>query len=485
MLEQVSSRHWHTATVATVVAALAATTWTVHRHTGDPVLIAYWWLGTLVITGCLVAFVVGRRYTARQPATGRVLCIVPAYNEDAAALQACVAALTAQTVPVDIVVIDDGSKNPVIPPSWTHVRYMRQPNTGKRGAQVTVLRREPRGTYDYILTVDSDSAPYPDAVEHLLRAMSDPRIQAATGMIYIRNYRDSLVARAADIDIGTSCVMMRASRSMLGALETTSGALALYRADLLYDHLDAYAVECGTGDDRWLALRALERGQVVAVAEAGVETDMPATLQGTYRQRLRWARSWWWMLPYVFRNLGPKQLISPIYGMTQLVVAPLVMGAAAWGTFVNANRYTAHLGALSVYAAAYVVVRFGLSACYLIGRPNMTGRQKWLSFLVGTPAAVLLNVLWLTPIRYWALFKLRDNRWRTRTAAPASAGAVSLEQSEVREAQTVLLVGAVDEIRARSEEVTVRIPAQPTVRNIRSHRARHRAGARKTSTRSR
>ena len=44
-------------------------------------------------------------------------------------------------------------------------------------------------------------------------------------MIYIRNYRTNWVTLAADIDIGTSCVMMRASRSMLGALETTSGAL--------------------------------------------------------------------------------------------------------------------------------------------------------------------------------------------------------------------------------------------------------------------
>ncbi|MEU1006766.1 hypothetical protein, partial [Streptomyces tibetensis] len=29
-------------------------------------------------------------------------------------------------------------------------------------------------------------------------------------------------------------------------------------------------------------------------------TDMPTTLAKTYRQRLRWARSWWWMLPFVY-----------------------------------------------------------------------------------------------------------------------------------------------------------------------------------------
>ncbi|MFC9614390.1 hypothetical protein [Streptomyces sp. NPDC056938] len=103
------------------------------------------------------------------------------------------------------------------------------------------------------------------------------------------------------------------------------GALVLDRAELLYDHLDAYEVECGTGDVRWLALRALMRGEVVAVNEAGVVTDMPTTLKRTYRQRLRWARSWWWMLPFVYSRLSLKQLISPTLGLLQLVITPVML----------------------------------------------------------------------------------------------------------------------------------------------------------------
>jgi len=289
----------HLAVIAVVIVALEAVTFVVQRQTDDPVLIGYWLFGTLVIVFCLVAFHFGRRHLDRPPAPGRVLCIIPAYNEDPDNLVGCVRSILEQTIPVDIEVIDDGSGVPVLPFEHPRVTWRRQPNTGKRGAQVEVLKAHGRkvagrwlsNTYQFVLTVDSDSRPAPDALEHLLRAMSNPAIQAATGMIYIGNFEDSLVARAADIDIGTSCVMMRASRSILGCLETTSGALALYRAELLYDHLDAYAVECGTGDDRWLALRALERGQVVGVAEALVETEMPTNLQGTYKQRLRWGRS--------------------------------------------------------------------------------------------------------------------------------------------------------------------------------------------------
>jgi len=403
--------------VGLVLAVLAAVTVVVHHQTDDVVMIAYWYFGMTVVSACMVAFVVGRRYKKNPVPPGRILCIVPAYNEDPEGLGKTVAALLAQTVPVDIVVIDDGSQIPVVP-SVEHERVLwrRQENTGKRGAQVAVLKDFDRSDYQFILTVDSDSTPYPDACEQLLRAMHNPKVQAATGMIYIRNYRESWVSLAADLDIGSSCVMMRASRSMVGALETTSGALALYRSKLLYDHLDAYAVECGTGDDRWLTLRALRRGQVVAVAEAIVETDMPTTLKGTYKQRLRWARSWWWMLPYVGKHLGLRQCISPLYGVIQLLVAPMMVVYILLATLeTRGARYTQHGGsALLAYFVAYIVVRYALSALYLMGRPNVPFVQKCWLFVVGTPAAVLLNVFLLTPTRYVALAKLFDNRWQTR-----------------------------------------------------------------------
>ena len=406
----------HALVTAVVLGVLAAATTVVNAQANDVVLIAYWYLGAGVIAVCLIAYVIGRRYTRNAPAEGSVLCIVPAYNEDPEGLHKTVVALLGQTVPVDIVVIDDGSQIPVAP-SIAHPRisWMRQANTGKRGAQVAVLKEFDRTDYDFVLTVDSDSEPHPDACEQLLKAMRDPKIQAATGMIYIRNHDESWVSLAADIDIGTSCVMMRASRSLLGALETTSGALALYRSSLLYDHLAGYAVECGTGDDRWLALRALRRGEVVAVAEAIVETDMPTTLRGTYKQRLRWSRSWWWMLPYVVKYLGPKQLLSPLYGVTQLLVTPIMVAYVAGGVLWSSGaRYESQGQMLLVYLAAYVVVRYGLAALYLIGRPNVSVRRKLVLFLVGTPAAVLMNVLLLVPTRYVALGKLFDNRWQTR-----------------------------------------------------------------------
>jgi cellulose synthase/poly-beta-1,6-N-acetylglucosamine synthase-like glycosyltransferase len=403
----------------------------------DTVLISYWIFGAAIIGICLLAFVRGRKFVNFPVARGRTIAIIPAYNEPQDKLHACVRSLLAQTVPLDkIIVMDDGSAEPVVPFYAPNVEWIRQANTGKRGAQVAALRLFRPDEFQFVMTVDSDSTPYPDALEHLLRAMSCRRVQAATGWIYVRNYRESLVARAADIDIGGSCVMMRASRSMLGAIETTSGALSLYRSEILYDNIEEYAVECGTGDDRWLTLRALLRGEVVGVYEAGVETDMPTTMRGTFRQRLRWARSWWWMLPFAYARLSWKQLLSPTIGLVEWAITPMLMvwGIVLW--IVGLRIRLAHPEVAVAFIGAFAVVRLALSVLYLSGRPGMSRRQKLVSLFVGTPAAVLLNLLVLMPSRYYALTRLQDRSWQTRQikAKPVELKPVELKPVEVEPA---------------------------------------------------
>jgi hypothetical protein len=78
-------------------------------------------------------------------------------------------------------------------------------------------------------------------------------------------------------------------------------------------------------------------------------------------------------------------------------------------------------------------VRFGLTPLYLIGRPNVSTRRKWVLFLLGTPAAILLNLVLLVPTRYVALTKLFDNRWQTRDLSPAQISRYR-ETASLREA---------------------------------------------------
>ncbi len=398
----------------TVTALIAA------QLTRDPVLAFYWIFNAVMISVCLVAFLNARRFSNFPVARGRTIAIIPSYNEPQHKLEACVRSLLGQTVEIDaIVVVDDGSAQPVEPFYDPRVLWIRQDNRGKRAAHATALRQFDPDDVQFVLTVDSDSTPYPDALEHMMRAMSRRKVQGVTGWLHVRNYDDSLIARAADINIGTSCVMSRASRSMLGALETTSGALSLYRSAILYDNLADYEVQCGTGDDRWLTMRALLRGDVVGVNQALVQTDMPATLLGTFRQRLRWSRSWWWMLPFAYSRLGWRALVSPTIGLIQLLAAPaiLIWGFVSLGLGFRSDL--AHPRAALLFVAAYLTVKYAVAALYLVGRPDMPIRQKLLSLLVAAPVAMLLSMLLLTPIRFYSLARLRDNRWYNRQQAEA------------------------------------------------------------------
>ena len=133
MTVPLASARW--VVVAVVTAALIGTTVVVFNRTDDVVLLSYWSFGMSVIVACLVSFVRGRRYLHLPPAEGRVLAIIPAYNESDEALHTTVRSLLRQTrAPDAIYVIDDGSAVPVTPFEDDRAVWMRQDNTGKRGS---------------------------------------------------------------------------------------------------------------------------------------------------------------------------------------------------------------------------------------------------------------------------------------------------------------------------------------------------------------
>lgn len=395
------------------------------RYVHQPFFRVLWYTTAAIVVAALCAHAVGRRHLHRPVAAGRVLAVVAAFNEPAANLYACVESLLGQTVPLDVVVVDDGSAAPV-PGRWKdQVRWIYQPNAGKAGAQCSALRMFGPGEYDFVLTVDSDSVLYPDAVEHLLRAMSHPDVVAATGWLFVRNHTASLVTMAADIEIGISCVTGRASRSLIGVLESTSGALALYRGSLVYDHLDEYAANPrSVDDDRWLTTRALRRGQVVAVNEAVVVTDMPDTLAGLWRQRVRWSRSWLLSLPFALRHLSFTARVFPLLGLFELMAAPAVVVYAfttfAWPLVLGVQGPVSGFQ-LAVYLGALVTARYCQAALYLLERSPRSRSAKLHAWVFGTLGEMAISFVLLPLARYWAIVRGGRVVWGNRGEPGADA----------------------------------------------------------------
>jgi hyaluronan synthase len=409
--------------VALAVAVYATTYHLVLGHRATPAMTALYLFDAGLVTYYLLAVGWARRFTDRAPARGRLVCLVPAFEEEPELLHAALdALLRGSVVPDEIHVMDDGSvQNDVVRFRHKRITWHRQANAGKRYAQANILRQLRRDDWDFILTVDGDSVPDRRAVERLLQAMTDPKIMAATGLILTRNWSKNLLTRISDLNIGTSCLMIRTSRSVLGAVETTSGALAMYRAEVVFDNLADYVASGTNGDDRRLTMYALMRGDVVVVNDAHVHSAMPETVRGLYRQRLRWGKSAWQAMPFTAINMRPKLLIFPSLAAFQWLLLPMLV---VYMLVSLATSHGTHLRQLGLALAAYMVVRYAETGMYLIDRPGMPWFTRLWTWLLLTPAEMAVKAGVIYPAKYYSAFKLRDRGWVSRgnphsgTAAP-------------------------------------------------------------------
>lgn len=409
-----------------VAAVLAATTWSLLYHfvwskQSFGVALVFYCAITGVLIFSLGAAIRGRSFQHYPATDARIIAIVPTYNEPLKDLYATVRALTELTHPPQaIYVVDDGSKTPVVPFDHPLVTWYRQDNAGKREAQAYVLRRVDPDSYDMVLTVDSDSVLHKMALWHCRKAMSDPKVQACTGLTLVRNRLDNWLTRIIDVEIVTWCLVTRMARSQLGAVAPTSGILAVYRKELILDNLDDYISSGTAGDDRRLTHYALQRGQVVAVNEALVYSAMPTELGELWTQRVRWFKSYWKYVGYELVHFGGAPLFFRLYGMVLTGVAPLLY---AWVFF--ALPY--HKGEYFVFLQGFgywVIMTYAQTGMYVALRPEMKIGQKFIAWLFLTPLVSLLNLLLIKPAMYWAMTQARTTNWGTRKAPADKPGIV-------------------------------------------------------------
>jgi glycosyltransferase involved in cell wall biosynthesis len=363
----------------------------------------------------------GRSFGHLPVAEGRVVALLPTYNEDPRTLHACIASLLAGTrVPDVIHVVDDGSVVPA--PEFVHPRVVwhRTVNQGKRAAQVHGLDREPAA--DFVLTVDSDSIVDVRALEEMLRPMSDPQVQAATGTCLVRNRTQNLLTRLTDLEFVGGNFVMRRARSALGAVAPTSGPLAIYRAEIVRDNRDDYLASGTYGDDRRLTHYSLLRGKVVLCENAIVEMEMPTTLPTIFRQRVRWSKGYVKYLPWELGHLSGPALFLRMLNTALIGCMPFVLVAAFVIAPVTQHKF------YWLAWAYWCTLLYAQTLPYAVGRPMMTATARWSTWLIATPFLIALQFVVLRPALYVAVLQVRNDDWVTRDAP---ADTPSTWQSEI------------------------------------------------------
>ena len=370
------------------------------------VAVAFYLVAAGVLVWLLVLACRSEPWRQLEPATGRIVAVVPAYNEDPSGLRACLDALLTGSVVPDVVhVVDDGSDPPLEPYRHGLVVWHRQGNQGKRWAQVNALRDE---TADFIVTLDSDSVPHKDALRECLRALRDPGVQAATATVAVRNRRRNWLTRLVDLELVYGCLVHRRARSSLGAVAPTSGAFAVYRAPVFFDNMVDYVLSGTAGDDRRLTNYALLRGRVVGCSTAWVQTDMPESLTQTFRQRVRWFKSYFLYLRWELRNLSgaafwfrawslAMALIFPLLLLWTLVVIPFGSGTFFWQPFVY-----------------WAVLMYAQTARYAVNRVGMAPASRFAAWFLLTPLLIPWNLVMVKPALYRSIPEARNLGWHTR-----------------------------------------------------------------------
>jgi hyaluronan synthase len=382
--------------------------------------------GAVTLTYLAVKLGLAIRYRPSRDdpaAVGSIAAVVPFYNEDPVALEACLRSILDQSRPVDsIYVVDDGSDD-----TWCFhltrrllavsghpnaVVHRLDANVGKRHAQAWAFRRL---RDDLVVTVDSDTVLHPHAVHEALRGFADSSVQAVTGNVQAYNAATNLLTRLTSLRYVNAFLWERAAYSVLGSVLCACGSFSVWRRSLIDDHLDDYlrqsfmGVPVTYGDDRRLTNYALRRGRVLLQDTAVAYTTVPERFRHYANQQLRWNKSFFretlWALR-VFRPWTWTWLLS--FSELALWVCFTFVAAAA---FVVVPLLTGTWPS-PWYLVFVAMMAYARSVRYL-GSQRTPLRSQVAVYLLA-PVYGLLYITVLMPIRLWALCNLRNPGWGTR-----------------------------------------------------------------------
>ncbi|MGI5325333.1 glycosyltransferase [Actinomadura nitritigenes] len=367
---------------------------------------------------------------------------VPVYNEDPAALRACLRSVLEQSRRVDRVrVVNDGSADAAGEPvTFDDVRrdfeaaasvlgigtsWERTPNRGKRFAQMHALAGDDA---DVFVTLDSDSVLDRHAVREGLLPFADPRVQSVGGHVLVLNRTASLLTRM-------TCVLylpftrgVRSAQSVLRRVTINSGTLAFYRGDVVRRAAGVYEHERFAGrpmqmnDDSMLTFYALLAGDTVHQPSAIAFTLVPQRLDHYLKQQLRWMRGttvrhlWW---------LRYMPVTGAVFWMTVSEYLHLVLALILPPVLFFDPYYRAHLGPVASSGVQVGIVLSYLSALriFVVRRSDEPAWARAALFAF-TPLIALWRLFVLRPLYLYAMCTCRRvGDWGTRGSVEVALAA--------------------------------------------------------------
>ncbi len=347
----------------------------------------------LILTGLALYSAWKERRQARpeiDPATF-VSVLIPAFNEERVIERSVAQVLASENVQVEVIVIDDGSKDrtsEVVEKAFggePRVRLIKLENAGKARA---LNRGLALAKSEIVVALDADTQFEPNTIARLARWFAtEERLAAVAGNAKVGN-RVNIVTKWQALEYVTAQNLERRALARLGAMTVVPGAVGAWRKQAIVE-VGGYPPDT-LAEDQDLTIAVQRAGWRVAYDQGAIAwTEAPHTMRQLARQRFRWAfgtiQCVWkhrriladgWPRGLAFIGLPQAILFQLLFAMVSPIIdLALVVNVFATVTSIHEHGYTAVKGDLQLVAFFWILfaaidLTAGLIAMALERREN-------------------------------------------------------------------------------------------------------------------
>jgi cellulose synthase/poly-beta-1,6-N-acetylglucosamine synthase-like glycosyltransferase/peptidoglycan/xylan/chitin deacetylase (PgdA/CDA1 family) len=299
-----------------------------------------------------------------------VTVLIPAFNEEKVIVTTSERLLSSDYPNVDVVVIDDGSKDYTAYITRSHFReesrvsVLSIPNGGKANA-LNVGLAHAKG--EVVVALDADTQFERSTISRLVRWFTDPEVGAVAGNAKVGN-RINMITRWQALEYIVAQNLERRALSALDTLTVVPGAVGAWRRDVLRE-LGGFPADT-LAEDQDLTIAIQTRGYRVQFDPSAVAwTEAPATVKGLAKQRFRWAygtlQCLWKYRRITFNaQYGELGLVAlPQVWLFQILLttlAPVADLLLVWQLIAEYINYSQHVGTYTGDNLRIVVIYYAI-----------------------------------------------------------------------------------------------------------------------------
>ena len=244
----------------------------------------------LLYTSWLVIFILPSRRATGKPPFPKISVILPAHNEEKS-ISNTINSLLKASYPSkkEIIVVDDGSTDSTakivkeFSKNNRDVRLIQVKHGGKSNAINFAAKL---ASNDVIVVLDADSMVDTDSLKEIVKPLADEKVGASTGFVRARHSKNPLTWFQ-DLEYITSSGWRYVTNKI--DMPSVLPGIVAYKKDVLIK-VGGFSRDVLT-EDFDITLKLKKAGYKTRMApSAVVYTDVPKTLSGIVKQRIRWGR---------------------------------------------------------------------------------------------------------------------------------------------------------------------------------------------------